>query len=133
MSDTTPRHLLLNANFYLRRGRTRIGLASISTLHDVIEETADSPYQRIVCLRRAMTGDRTLYRWYREASRGKCPDQPVVVVQLDAPCGEPVNAWQLEEAVPVRWSGPCFDAHDAGLAMEELALRYASIRWLDPD
>ena len=53
----------------------------------------------------------------------------MTIVQLDAADGDPVNIWQLEDAVAIRWTGPDLDARSSGIAFEELELRYESIAW----
>ncbi len=129
-SSTQP---VIVANFWLMVGDEQIALQSISALHDVMQDVmqgdAESSFRQTVTLRRAVTQDKRLYAWYRDAKLGKKRDDEVTVVQLDTPGGEPINAWRLENAQPVRWSGPVFHAQSNDIAMEELELRYDAIIW----
>ncbi len=119
------------AHFLVTVGDHDISLRSVSDLHDVMEEPEDSGHRRYIILKRAVTSDRFLYHWYRDTRLGKDTTANVIIRLLNAAGGDVVNAWGVENARPIRWTGPRFDALSSELAMEELQLQYDSILWLD--
>ena len=101
---------------------------SVGPLHALADDE-NGEFRQSVVLRRAVSQDRRLFEWYREAAQEKARDYSLSVVQLDAPDGVAVNIWRFERARPVRWTGPHFDALANAIAMEELEVRYRSIAW----
>lgn len=89
---------------------------------------APSPDQSMprVVLRRAVTGDRTLFDWSEREHPGR---EAHVVVELLDEAGEPVATWVLVGARAVRWSGPELDAVAGELAYEELEVGYDRLEW----
>ena len=81
-------------------------------------------------LRRALTGTTELFDWRRAVAAGKPDRRSVTIQQLDRADGAVVNEWRLEQAWPVRWSGPGFDALAAAVACEELELAFDDVTWL---
>lgn len=102
---------------------------SVSALHELVDGEADPALRQRVVLRRAVGTDRSWHEWYHAALADKACERTVTVAQLDRPDGRAVNVWRLIDARPVRWTGPYFDALGSDFAMEELEVRYASIRW----
>jgi phage tail-like protein len=120
------------AHFTVFIGDQEMGFSSVSSLTSETDpaDPERSGY-RTVILRRALTGSSDLFRWRQAVADGKRDLRRVVIRQLD-PAGErTVNAWQLTDAWPCRWSAPAFDASGEGLAMEELELAYERLEWLD--
>ena len=120
---------LARAHFRVFIDDKEIGLASVSALHWGDEGCADPEIKQTVVLRRAVGADKTLYRWRRAVARGKDDERCVTIAQLDSPDGRPVNIWQLERAVAIRWTGPALDARSPDIAFEELEIHYESIAW----
>jgi phage tail-like protein len=84
-------------------------------------------------LARAVDGDRTLYRWQRQAvaatrSEREKATRDVVIRLLDASGRESVATFELVCAWPVRWSGPKLDGLSSELAIEELEIVYADLK-----
>ena len=104
-------------------------MLSVSALHDLIEGEADPDVRQSVTLKRAISQDRRFFEWYRDATKNKNHNRAVSIVQLDDADGAAVNIWRLEQARPVRWTGPFCDALANEIAMEELEVRYKSIAW----
>ena len=119
------------AHFRVDFAGVSVPLHSISRLHDLLDGEADPELRMAVTLRRAVTDDRTLYDWYRDTTLGKKTIVPVTIELLDGADGDVVNRFGLENARPVRWSGPLFDAQQSAVAMEEVEVRYDAVRWLD--
>ncbi len=93
---------------------------------------AQRPALRGLVLRRAVGADDRLFAWRRAAAEGRAEPREVLVHLLDRPGGEPVVAWRLCAARPVRWSGPTLDALAARVAEEEIELRFQRVEWLTP-
>jgi phage tail-like protein len=110
-----------------------LGFAEISRLSsqdDSAEGTERRRFETVV-FRRALTRSHELYDWRRQVLDGKDDPRTVTIQQLDGPGGRVANAWRLESARPVRWSGPEFDAMQSDIAYEELELAFDDLVWLD--
>jgi phage tail-like protein len=80
-------------------------------------------------LRRALAAQATeLFDWRRNGDA-----RAVTIQQLDAASGRVVNAWRLENARPLKWTGPSLNAASNDVAMEELELVYDELVWLEPE
>jgi phage tail-like protein len=77
-------------------------------------------YANIV-LRRGITGDSTLWRWFDEVRDGNVARRDVAVVLLDE-SRQPVVRWRLQNAFPVKWKGPDLNAKGNEVAIETLEL-----------
>jgi phage tail-like protein len=131
--DTSRPAPILNAHFRVLIGQHEVGVARISELHlSDPGQTADGVVQTLT-LTRAIDADRTFYRWRIEAAAGKDDRRRVRIHHLYQP-GDETPAWTftLLGALPVRWSGPRFDAIRPELAWEELELSYKTIGWILP-
>ena len=74
-----------------------------------------------VVLRRGITGDSTLWRWFDEVRDGNVSRRDVAVVLLDE-SRQPVVRWTLQNAFPVKWEGPDLNAKGNEAAIETLEL-----------
>lgn len=117
------------AHFRVLIDSEEIGIRKISPIQGLIGGKLRPDLLETVTLSRAVTQCRRLYKWYRDAARGRDAERELTIVQLDAPVGEALNVWVLRHASPVRWTGPGFDAVGDGYASEELELRYKAIAW----
>jgi phage tail-like protein len=120
--------LLGTSNFRVLIGDRELGFSTVSRL---TSGTLDEQQFAPVVLRRALSRSTELYEWRRAVAAGKDDRRDVTIQQLDRPGGEVVNVWRLVRAWPVRWSGPVFDALDAGIACEELELAFDDLTWND--
>ncbi|MFK7887572.1 MAG: phage tail protein [Gammaproteobacteria bacterium] len=120
------------AHFRVQIGDKELAIHSVSTLHDLIASEADPALRMTITLRRAVGADRFLFRWYRDTTLGKNTATPLTIMLLDGADGEIVNRFGLENAQPVRWSGPFLDAQADAIAMEEIEVRYDAVHWLEP-
>lgn len=128
-SSTRPSEV---AHFRVKVGQHELSLQSVSALHDLIASEADPELRMTITLRRAVGDDRFLFDWYRDTTVGKNTAAPVTIMILDRPDGEVVNRFGLENAQPVRWTGPYLDAQASAVAMEEVEVRYDAVHWLEP-
>ena len=93
-------------------------------------------WQNIV-LKRGVTDSDALLQWLSECSgsglerRKKdnytVPLRTATITVHDA-AGRPVRRWQLERALPVRWTGPRFSASAREPAVEELEVSHGGLR-----
>ena len=99
-------------NFEVDLGGETMGFSQVSGLGYEPE-----PHQvTSVTLRRAAGRDLALWAWARDPQ-----PRTVTVTLLDAR-HEPACAYVLEQARPVKWTGPVLNATSHDLAMEELEL-----------
>jgi hypothetical protein len=81
-------------------------------------------------VRRALGESRYWFDWRRAVLAGKPDQRSLELHQLD-PTGERItHRWRLSGCWPKRWSGPLYDASQAGVSCEELELYYRSVDWL---
>lgn len=128
-----PEPLLGTSHFRVLIGRRELGFCEVGRLTSQTDLTVPPEERRhsfeTVVLRRALTRSTELYDWRRRIVEGSDDRRPVTIQQLEAPAGRPVNIWRLERAWPCRWSGPAFDAHESGIAFEELELAFDDLVW----
>jgi hypothetical protein len=126
--------LLRVSIFEVRIGGRDIGFASAGPLtsETVLDDATGRPTHGFVpvVLRRALTSSTDLYDWRRAIVEGKDDRRDVMIRQLSAPGGKPVNTWRLVRAWPSRWSGPTFDAMTAEIAFEEVELTFDDLAWI---
>lgn len=90
-------------------------------------------YQNVT-LSRGMTAKSSgqVQTWLASVSRswqsGEPENMSVVITLLDT-YREPVTRWELQNAWPVRWTGPTFDAGNSAIAIETLEFTHEG--WLD--
>lgn len=122
MPAREPPSLLGTAHFRVLIGRREIGFAEAGPL-----VADDEPLS--LMLRRALAAGATeLFDWRRKGDA-----RAVTIEQLDAAGGRVVNAWRLENARPLKWTGPALNAASNDVAMEELELVYDELVWLEPE
>ena len=102
--------LLRINSFEVLIGERKLGFAEISRLSSeddpALPAQARPPVRPPVVLRRALTTSSELYDWRRAIVAGIDDRRDVTIRQLAEPGGKVVNAWQLLQAWPIRWSGP---------------------------
>lgn len=72
-------------------------------------------------LRHGLTGLSTLWDWYKQTTEGAIRRRNGTIVLLSA-SQVPVMWWDFRNALPVRWTGPTFDAASDEVGVEELEL-----------
>lgn len=79
-----------------------------------------------VILERGLALD-DLWKWALAASEGDI-QRKTVWIRLQNEAGEKAWAWQLDWAMPVKWSSSDFDAHSSQIVMESLELAHHGLR-----
>ena len=89
----------------------------------------DTPIQRAgpvsyatVILKRGLTPNRDLWRWFENTARGQYAQRMDCVVTLNDSAGRPALAWRLASAMPVKFKAADFNARASDVAVEELHL-----------
>ncbi|MEI6513105.1 MAG: phage tail protein [bacterium] len=82
-------------------------------------------YSNII-LKRGMTTDTDLYKWYMEVLNGNFKRRNVGIQLLDSE-GNVVQEWSFLHAFPVKWVGPDLTANTGTLAVETLELAHEGI------
>ncbi len=78
-------------------------------------------YSNIV-LKRGITSSNKLWEWYEKGKEdGKVARKKVSILLLD-PKGETVKRWNLEDAYPIKWSGPDLKTDSSNVAVETIEL-----------
>ena len=89
-------------------------------------------WQNIV-LKRGVTDSDALLSWLSEFSgpgleaSGCKPVRRTVTITVYRTVGKPEHVWRLEQAMPVRWSGPRLSATARELALEELEVSHCGL------
>jgi phage tail-like protein len=115
--------LLRTSYFRVLIGDRELGFSEITPLMSRTEDERDR-FETVV-LRRALTRSTDLFDWKRANDR-----REVTIHQLRGPDGAVVNSWRLVGALPIRWSGPAFNALVGDVAIEELELIFEDLVWL---
>jgi phage tail-like protein len=79
-----------------------------------------------VTLKRGMTGSNELLQWYLKIAAGKIDRRHLSVVQYDV-AGTELLRWNFDQAYPIRWIGPHFQAEGATVAIETVELAHAGL------
>jgi phage tail-like protein len=92
-------------------------------VHKILKETT---YPNLT-LRQGLTDLDTVWSWYDRTSRGLIERKHGTIFLLD-PAGAPALWWDFRDAVPVKWTGPTFDAsQDSEVAVESLEIVHRGI------
>lgn len=79
-----------------------------------------------VVLRRGISGDLSLYQWFRAVASGDFQARDAAIILLDAE-RQPVRRWLARDAWPTKYAGPALNAKNDEVAIETLELAVESI------
>jgi phage tail-like protein len=82
-------------------------------------------------LRRGVAFDADLWMWHYGfvEGQGKRRDGTITLLSDE---GKPVRIWQFTRGLPVRWTGPAFNALNSQVAIEELEISHEGFRMQSP-
>jgi phage tail-like protein len=83
-------------------------------------------YPSNLILKKGITDNTELWAWYRNVMSGKFKRQPVNVVLMNS-AGEVWRRWRLQNAYPVKWTGPDMKAATSEVAIETLELAHEGL------
>lgn len=73
-------------------------------------------------LRHGLTTDRRLWEWFDRTTRGVIERKSGSIMLLDRDHATVRLSWDFRNALPVRWTGPSFDAANDEIGFESLEL-----------
>ena len=79
-------------------------------------------------LRRGMTSTRDLWTWFANVAGGASSYRLDVRIDMLDSAGEPVLAWVLERALPVKFKAADLNARGGEIGIEELHLAHEGLR-----
>lgn len=79
-----------------------------------------------ITLKRGVTTDNELFRWYMRVVQGVM-DLRTVTITLYATDGAQVVRWELLKAFPCKWSGPQMAANGEAIALETIELAHMGV------
>lgn len=82
-----------------------------------------------IVLSRGVTASEELYLWHASFLMGTGRRRNGVVFLADE-AGLPVKAWQFENGIPVKWSGPALNATTGAVAIEKLEIAHERLSLL---
>ena len=94
-----------------------------------IQRSGKTTFSTLV-LRRGMTPTRDLWNWYEFVGTGKYAHRLNVVVTLFDISGKSVLAWQLSNALPIKFKAADLNAKGTDVAIEELHLAHEGMSLL---
>lgn len=110
------------------------GLESSMELRDYPEGGVNGYLHRLpgpvryshLTLTRGLIDVDTLWRWYDETARGSIQRRNLTLMLLDE-ARQPAMWWDIRQALPVKWTGPTFDAVSDTVATESIELVHEGI------
>jgi len=116
-------------------GFTRVKGLSREIKHESYREGGVNEYEHklltqvsypVVVLERGLVLD-DLWTWAQRAADGEV-ERKTIRIRLQNPAGEKLWAWQVEHALPVKWSVSDLDAQASQVVMESLELAHHGLR-----
>lgn len=116
-------------------GFTRVKGLSREVKHESYREGGVNEYEHklltqvsypVVILERGLILE-DLWTWAQRAADGEV-ERKTIRIRLQNEAGEKVWAWQVEHALPVKWSASDLDAQSAQVVMESLELAHHGLR-----
>jgi len=95
-------------------------------VNNFVHELPGSVNHAHLVLRRGLTAVSTLWNWYDNTVRGIVQRRNGTIMVLDRR-QIPVMWWNFRNALPVRWSGPTFDAGNDQVGVESLELAHEGL------
>src|ERR1700761_2155811 len=83
-------------------------------------------YPSNLTLKKGITDSTELWSWYRDVMSGKIQRKPVDIVLMNS-AGEEWRRWKLQNAYPVKWTGPDMKAATSEIAVETLELAHEGL------
>ncbi len=78
-------------------------------------------------LKKGMTASTELFDWVMQVAQGKIEPRHVTITLFDL-TGKTLRKWDLNNAYPIKWTGPQFRADDKAIAIETLELAHQGLQ-----
>jgi phage tail-like protein len=91
-----------------------------------------------ITLKRGITFENLLYTWFSSsvgkkfARTGKAGASRSVAITLVSATGKRLRSWELEDAYPVKWTGPTFATESSDFATEQLEIAHSGFTATTP-
>jgi len=95
-------------------------------VNDHVHKLAGPASHANLVLRHGLTSLSTLWTWYYDTTRGVIQRRSGTVMLLN-PSQVPVMWWNFRNALPVRWTGPTFNAASDEVGTESLELAHEGL------
>lgn len=96
-------------------------------VNDYIHKFAGpTKYPSNLILKRGITDNTSLWSWYTDVMRGRIERKLVGVVLMNS-TGDVSRRWNLQNAYPVKWTGPELKATASEVAIETLELAHEGL------
>lgn len=129
-------------HFLVEWGGTRVGFSEVSGLNisvDVNEyrEGSDpeyhtrkmpglSKFSNITLKRGVIKNDNDFFNWINKVVFNQ-PERRDIIIKLLNELHEPVVTWKVQNAFPVKYTGPTLIAHSTNIAIEELEITHEGL------
>jgi phage tail-like protein len=78
-------------------------------------------------LKHGMASSNGFFEWYKDIAQGRITRRHVTVTMYDV-AGNALRSWDFNNAYPVKWIGPTFNASEAAMAIETLELAHEGMK-----
>ena len=129
-------------HFIVEWGGLRTGFTEVTGLnitHEVVEyREGNSPvdnaikipgltkFDNIVLKRGIVKGDSDFFKWFKTKQNSQIERRDIVINLLNEN-HEPIMAWKIRRAFPVKYTGPALNAKNSEVAIETLELTHEGI------
>jgi phage tail-like protein len=128
---------LLEIDSIASGGFTRVKGLSRELKHESYREGGVTEYEHklitqvsypVLVLERGLALD-DLWKWALAVADGEAEQKRKTIrIRLQSEANEPAWAWQIEHALPVKWSASDLDAQTSSVVMESLELAHHGLR-----
>jgi len=81
-----------------------------------------------IVLKRGVTHENALLKWFWDTRvSGQKSNMLQITLTLRAPGSKDVRVWALDSAIPVKWTGPNFNAGSNSIATEQLEISHKGL------
>lgn len=96
-------------------------------VNDYVHEFVKIKKNGTLTLERGIGEISKLIKWFQDIQAGKFVRQNGTI-ELKNEQNETVRTWQIENAIPTKWSGPSLDANGKEIAVEKIELKHLGLK-----
>ncbi len=96
-------------------------------LNDYVHKLPGRVKYSDVTLKKGMATSDALWDWYAKTLQGKIERKNISIMLYDT-SGQESRRWDFEDAYPVKWTGPAFQAGENVAAIETLVLTHRGMQ-----
>ena len=87
-----------------------------------------SKYSSNLVLKKGLASAEDLWSWYRDVMQARITRRQVAIVLMKAGGKDEKRRWVFQQACPVKWTGPQFNAGQAEIAFESIELIHQGLK-----